>query len=165
LDTMKEINFIKSEAVFSEDKKYRYQLTRVWNESKPMVGFIALNPSIADETENDPTIWKLVRSADGWGYGGLIIVNLFALVSSSPEVMKTAKEPIGKNNDQYLEKMSKSSDLDKVIAVWGDDGVHLNRASEVKKMFSKLWVLKLSETGQPRHPRFLKADVEPFLWI
>jgi hypothetical protein len=161
---MKEIKFVKSEAVFSEDKKYRYELTRVWDDSKPKIGFVALNPSVADETENDPTIWKLVRSADGWGYGGIVIVNLFALVTSSPEAMKVASEPIGDENDKYLSKMSKASDLEKIVAVWGDDGVHLNRAEQVKKMFSQLWALKISESGQPRHPRFLKSDVEPFLW-
>ena len=162
---MKEINFVKSEAIFSEDKKYRYELIRVWDNSKPKIGFVALNPSIADETENDPTIWKLVRSADGWGYGGIVIVNLFALVTSSPEAMKVASEPIGKENDKHLVKMSKAKDVDKIVAVWGDDGAHLGRADQVKKMFSQLWALKISESGQPRHPRFLKSDVEPFLWV
>ena len=159
-----EIVFIESKASFSSDRKYRYELTRIWNPAKPLVGFIGLNPSTGDEVENDPTIWKLSRVAESWGYGGFVIMNLFAFVTPGPEAMKKADEPIGKDTDKRLNEFGQRKDLDKIIAVWGDDGAFMDRGLKVKSMFKQLWVLKLSEAGQPRHPRFLKEDLKPIKW-
>ena len=47
---------MKKNAILSDDRKYRYVLSRNWDETKPTVLFIGLNPSIADESEDDPTI-------------------------------------------------------------------------------------------------------------
>ena len=69
---------MKSHATFSSCKKYRYSLFRIWDEDKPLVLFIGLNPSTADEKEDDPTIRRCINFAKQWGYGGLIMGNLFA---------------------------------------------------------------------------------------
>lgn len=37
------------EALLSEDRKYHYILSRTWDEAKPAVLFIGLNPSTADK--------------------------------------------------------------------------------------------------------------------
>lgn len=37
------------EALLSDDRRYRYVLSRTWDEAKPTVLFIGLNPSTADE--------------------------------------------------------------------------------------------------------------------
>ena len=39
---------MKKDAILSEDRKFRYILSRVWDEAKPTVLFIGLNPSTAD---------------------------------------------------------------------------------------------------------------------
>ena len=161
---LRAINFIESTAKISEDKRYRYKLTRVWDKSKKRICFVGLNPSKADETENDPTVWKLVRYADSWGYGGMTVVNLFAIRTPRRRQMMREEEPIGPKNDAVLEHVAVSKEYDKVIAVWGDDGRYKNRNSEVKKLFSELWVLKVSKSGEPRHPRFLPGDLTPKLW-
>lgn len=159
------ISFSKTDANFSSDRRYRYELTRVWDENKPLVGFIGLNPSTADESTNDPTIWKLVRLSDSWGYGGLVIVNLFGYITPGPAEMKKAEDPVGPENDRFIARLATSSEVDKVVAVWGDDGSFMNRGDDVRKLIcGKLWALKISDSGHPRHPRFLKEDVLPFLW-
>ena len=53
---MKRRKFSKSGAVFSDCRKFRYALWRMWDEDKPLVMIIGLNPSTADEKVNDPTI-------------------------------------------------------------------------------------------------------------
>ena len=58
----------------------------------PLILFIGLNPSTADETKNDPTIRRCINFAKDWGYGGVMIANLFAFRSTSPEIMKQQKE-------------------------------------------------------------------------
>jgi hypothetical protein len=69
---------VKTGAIFSDCRKYRFALRRNWDESKPYVMFIGLNPSTADEIENDPTINRCISYARSWGYGGLFMANLFA---------------------------------------------------------------------------------------
>ena len=49
-------NDIKSSAVYSPCKKYRYSLTRAIPNSKLSLLFILLNPSTATELANDPTV-------------------------------------------------------------------------------------------------------------
>ncbi len=66
------------DAILSEDRKYRYILSRTWDETKPTVLFIGLNPSTADEKTDDPTIRKCINYAKCWGYGKILMANLFA---------------------------------------------------------------------------------------
>ena len=49
---------------------YRYSLTRVWDESLPLVTFFLLNPSTADEVELDPTLRRCVGFARREQFGG-----------------------------------------------------------------------------------------------
>lgn len=46
-------------AKFSEDRKYRYLLWRRMDSALPMITFIGLNPSKANEDTNDNTITLL----------------------------------------------------------------------------------------------------------
>ena len=69
---------IARSATLSADRVYRYVLKRTWLEERPFVMFIGLNPSIADENEDDPTTRRCMRYAGSWGFGGLIVTNLFA---------------------------------------------------------------------------------------
>ena len=57
---------MKTNAIFSECRKYRYALCRIWDDSKPYAMFIGLNPSTADETEDDPTIRRCINYAKDW---------------------------------------------------------------------------------------------------
>jgi hypothetical protein len=48
-------------AEFSEDGIDRYILSRIWDKNKPTLGFILLNPSTANKTNNDQTINKIIN--------------------------------------------------------------------------------------------------------
>ena len=73
-----------SGARFSAGRRYRYTLWRVWEPALGCCNFLMLNPSTADESTNDPTIERCQRRAQRWGYGGLVVTNLFALCTSDP---------------------------------------------------------------------------------
>ena len=150
---------MKKDAILSKDRKYRYVLSRIWNDSEPMIMFIGLNPSTADEKEDDPTIRKCIDFAKNWGYGGFYMLNLFAFRATHPEDMFKENEPIGKDNDKYIKEYSKK--CDKVMCVWGNNGVYKNRSKEVLEMLDNAYYLKLNQTGEPAHPLYLKSELVP----
>ena len=58
---------MQKDAFLSEDRMYRYGLSRVWDKSRPYVLYIGLNPSTADENKDDPTIRRSVDYVCKWG--------------------------------------------------------------------------------------------------
>ena len=151
-----------SGAEFSDCRTYRYCLWRRWDKSKPYMMIIGLNPSTADETEDDPTIRRCKRFASDWGYGGIVMTNLFAIRTKDPKIMMAHNSPTGRYNDEYLSKLSVYAGL--VLAAWGNHGTHLSRDWEVRKLIeqtTQMYCLGLTKIGQPRHPLYIKADTNP----
>lgn len=85
-------------AIFSEDREYRYALWRVWQPNKILLMAIGLNPSIASELTDDPTITRLQARAYKEGYGGLLMSNLYAFISTNPDNLLNQHntEPVAK---------------------------------------------------------------------
>lgn len=161
------------ETIFSGCRKYRYTLWREWgvgtlpmlelgNRKSPEAYcmFIGLNPSTADETNDDPTIRRCIDFAKRWGYGALCMTNIFAWRDTDPEKMKRELEPIGLYNDEWLTKVAAGAGV--IVAAWGKHGAHMNRAEQVKKLIPNLQCLKLNGDGSPQHPLYLKATLTPF---
>ena len=109
---------MRRDAIISNDGLYRYRLERTWDLGKPKCLYVMLNPSDADDKIDDRTIKACIRFAQDWGYGGLMVGNLFAYRSPYPRKLKTVDDPIGPENDLYLAAML--SEADKVIAAWGN---------------------------------------------
>ena len=146
-------------AEFSEDRKYRYTLWRIWDNNKPMVMFIGLNPSTANETTNDPTICRVIKFAFDWGFGGVYMTNLFAYVTPYPEKLKECNDPLA-DNDSWLEKTAHK--CKKIIFAWGSFKEAAERSKEVMQMFDG-YALIINKDGSPRHPLYIKSDVIPVL--
>lgn len=89
--------------------------------------FVGLNPSTADELLDDPTIRRCVAFARSWGYGALCMTNLFAFRATDPDVMKSADDPVGPENDQHLQDLANGASV--VIAAWGVHGTFGGRHS------------------------------------
>lgn len=144
-------------ALFSPDRIYRYYLWRIWNRKTARAMFIGLNPSTADEYNDDPTIRRCAGFAKDWGYGGLIMANLFAFRATNPQEMKSAKDPIGPQNDEYLLDVVATRGI--VIVAWGNHGEFMNRGTQVIEMLRPhrpdLYCFGLTRKGNPRHPLFL----------
>jgi hypothetical protein len=147
-----------SDAVISEDKQYRYLLTRIWDNDKPMINFIGLNPSTADQVDNDPTMRRCINFAKAWGYGGLYMTNLFAYRTSKPKELFKVQQPIGVENDNYLIETGKK--VKKVVFAWGASGSFLNRDKQVFDIISKGYYIALTKENHPRHPLYLKSDLK-----
>ena len=102
---------IKKSAEISPDGLYRYSLERTWDEEKPTVLFVCLNPSTADAVEDDATVRRMVSFARQFGAGRLLVGNLFAFRSAYKSDLIKAADPVGPENDKYLDKLIKSETL------------------------------------------------------
>ncbi|MCK5296950.1 MAG: DUF1643 domain-containing protein [Alphaproteobacteria bacterium] len=149
-------------AELSKCREYRYALWRTWDERKPYALIVGLNPSKANETEDDPTINRCINYAKEWGYGGLCMANLFAYRATDPKDLKLASNPIGDENDVWLKKLSDGAGV--VVAAWGNDGSFNGRSEEIRNMLPNLHYLKLNESGEPAHPLYLSGDLKPVTW-
>ena len=149
---------VNKNATFSDCRKYRYALSRTWNGKKKTILFIGLNPSTANEKIDDPTIRRCINYAQNWGYGSLLMVNLFAYRATLPSELKNVKNPIGNDNDLHIIELSKKADI--AVAAWGNEGTLLNRDKEVKKILPNLMCLKINKSGQPAHPLYQKKDLK-----
>jgi hypothetical protein len=145
---------MKKGANISIDKKYRYSLYRIWNDELLKVAFICLNPSIADDKIDDPTINRCIEFAKSWGYGGFYMLNLFAFRATNPSELTKVNDPIGMDNQNViLETITK---VDKVICAWGNEGILLNQNKKILSIIENPYCIKINSSGEPSHPLFLK---------
>ena len=154
-------------ALFSVDKQYRYVLYVEWDKNKPYCCFCMLNPSIADHEISDPTVTRCGVRAKEWGYGGLVVLNIFALRSTNPKVLYTCSDPIGPENDVAITTMARHAGI--VILGYGSHGKHLNRGAHVLQLLRKSvvqpMVLKLNKDGKtPAHPLYLSYNHCPMIY-
>lgn len=149
-------------AVISKCGAYRYSLTRRWSDA-PLLSFVMLNPSTADAKEDDPTIRRCIGFARREGAGGLIVANLYALRSPSPEALWSARDPIGPENGLALLGLAAQAFAQSapIICAWGA----LARQDQIDgalRMFqttdARLACLGRTQCGAPRHPLYVRAD-------
>lgn len=151
----------KSSATISSCGAYRYCLEREWDATTGKVAFIMLNPSTADHTEDDPTIRRCVGFAKIWGFGGVIVGNLFALRSTTPKALYSHADPVGPDNDSHLAAICQN--VSRIICAWGTHGKLRSRNAAVYrnlKIFD-LQALKVTAEGHPGHPLYIAASTQP----
>ena len=73
--------------------------------------------------------------------------------------MKSSNEPIGKENEAWLYKLAKRSDI--FLSSWVNDGSYLNRSGAVLGKLPNLHCLKLNKSGEQAVPLYLKSDLKP----
>lgn len=143
-------------AEFSECRKYRYSLWRTWDGLKPWIMFIGLNPSTANESQDDATIRRVVSMAMKWGYGRVYMMNCFPFISKDPDKLKdfgnTAK------NDHSLYRAAEL--CAEIVFAWGAFKIvrDTGRDIELHKMFPNAKALIINKDGSPRHPLFVPTQ-------
>lgn len=153
-------------AQISKCGRYRYELTRRWSDG-PLLEFIMLNPSTANASVDDATIRRCIAFAASWGYGGIVVRNLFAYRATDPRELFMVDDPIGPRNEQYLADDS----ADCTIVAWGANkaasgwwsGKQWRRRSPILRSRG-LFCLGTNAGGSPKHPLYVCADREPVQW-
>lgn len=67
---------------------YRWTARRAWG-AGPCIHWNLLNPADADALKDDPTMWRMMGFSYRWGFGSLVVTNLYPFISSSQEAMRT----------------------------------------------------------------------------
>jgi hypothetical protein len=143
-------------AIFSEDRKYRYALWRMWHPTLKPLMCIGLNPSTANELTNDPTITRNIARAYKSGFGGLIMANLYAYVSTDPNALLKDGDFVGEFNDYYITQMIALSG--QVLCGWGSFKPVIYRAPIVLNMIKEPFCLGINIDSQPKHPLYVSYN-------
>jgi hypothetical protein len=156
-------------ATFSECRKYRYRLWRVWGDPTNRLAVVSLNPSTADEFVDDPTVRRDIGFAKLWGFGALDKLNMFAWRSTDPAGLLVPDDPVGPSNNKYIIETAHAAS--RVVMAWGSHAkiraLLEPRAREVVAMLracvgSELGTFGRNANGQPKHPLYL-AKTTPFV--
>lgn len=155
-----------SVAQYSDCKRYRYALTRVWEKSGRKALFVMLNPSTATEIQNDPTVERCERRARTLNFGGFRVCNIFAYRATDPRDMRSQVDPVGLENDATI--LRACDWADQIVCAWGTHGAHQQRGAQVEQMLraqpKPLFHLGLSKMGHPKHPLYIAYAVQPKVW-
>lgn len=168
---------MNKKTIFSPCRKYRYTLWREWDcdlltgcaddleNSGGYLMVIGLNPSTADETNDDPTIRRCIDFAKRWGYRALCMTNLFAFRATDPRDMMKLYNLADIDNQHHLLKCASGAGM--VLAAWGKHGRFAQRDLTVCEWLSRIGIdlhcLQKNKDGSPRHPLYVAADTEPVL--
>ena len=124
--------------------------------------FVGLNPSTADETKDDNTVRRCIGFAKDWGFGSLVLVNLFAYRSTDPNALLLVADPVGAENDTYI--LAASRAVERVVVAWGTKGTLLGRDKRVASLLPHSHCLGVTKSGHPKHPLYLAAKTSARLF-
>lgn len=155
-------------ATVSACKRYRYNLARNFGGMFPgsgALGFLMLNPSTADASQDDPTIRKCIGFATRNGYAGIYVCNLFAYRATEPRELvaafKRGEDVIGPDNDKHIAGMPGRCAA--IVLAWGGNAdAHgfigaraLDVALRLADVDARVFILGRTAKGSPRHPLML----------
>jgi hypothetical protein len=153
---------MRAKAYISKNGKYRYWLLRTWDDSKPTVCFIGVNPSTADAKQDDPTIRREIGFARRWGYGSLLALNVGAFRSTDPQKWRKSFDPIGPENTvEHLSRYIRKFRATRVLAAWGKNGNYfMEQFNAIADRIPNLRCLGLNVDGSPKHPLMVPYAVQ-----
>jgi len=94
------------------------------------------------------------------------VANIFALRSTDPRGLRRVDDPIGPGNDAAIVKLAKRADL--MVVGWGTHGALNDRQTQVLELLKGVCTpmcLAVTKHGFPKHPLYLRADLEPIKFL
>ncbi len=149
-------------AEFSTDRRYRYSLWRRWSAESRYLLFIGLNPSTADEHDDDRSINRCRQFTARWGYGTFTMAKLFGLGTKDPSIMLADPAPIGRDNNRHLKQLARKSSA----IVCANPGRYQGRDIEVINLLDDYphQCLDINQTGTPKYPLYVEGDTPLKPW-
>ena len=151
--------FYERNCSISKSKEYRWSLSFKISKSKKEIIFIGLNPSLSDFDFVDNTTRKIIKICKNYNYGKLKIINLFALISKSPNKLLIHNKPVGYLNNNFINKnlkyWSENKNCDLWLG-WGNNGTFFNRNQKISKKIKHFYSRKKTNFDNPLGPLFIK---------
>ena len=152
-------------AIISDCGQYRYELHREWDKKKGKVLFIMLNPSTACGVSDDLTTIRCMNFAKKWGYGGIMIGNIYPFRAKRPRDLKkwindTTVFVYGacRTNKAHVQEMAQKADM--TICAWG--GNHPGTPRWINDLGNLHFLELCKDRVTPKHPLGnLSKDLEP----
>ena len=141
-------------AEFSIDKKERYSLKREWDKSKNKILYIMLNPSLADDKNDDPTIRRLISFTKKYNYGGFLVGNIFTTITPNPKEIDKSKGISDKNFEKLLKLIN---EVDQIVYAWGDN---IEEPQLLKELVLNPKCFGKNLNGSPKHPLYLPSKTK-----
>lgn len=155
--TLPGLDVPETSATLSADGQYRYDLSRTWDHDAGRLVFVMLNPSTADANVDDPTIRRCKAFARREGFGGIVVLNLYAYRATKPAALRDVDDPIGPENDQTIVRVL--STRKRAIAAWGAHADTARARAVVALAPHVQWqCLGTTAGGAPRHPLYVRGD-------
>ncbi len=155
-------------ATFSPCERYRYSLRISWFDEEAQVCntqgdlfFLCLNPSTADENQDDNTLRRVKAYAHRWGFAAVTMLNIFAWRSTDPRGLIGPEDPVGPENTiEFLQEITAGG---KIVGGWGNWGANPILAPRARAIMTAIPMhcLRKTNKGQPEHPLYLPKELEP----
>lgn len=153
---------IESTAIVSDNRLYRYYLTRTWEKEKKKATVIMLNPSKANELKTDKTVMNVMNYLIDNDFGSVSIVNLFSCIATNPKDLGCRNEQFELDNDQYILEAFDEADI--IIVGWTRSKAkfikeRINVVEEKLIHYKNKTKCFVDGTGKKmRHPRDMGVD-------
>lgn len=163
---------LHSGAKFNDARTHRQRLWRVWDSALPVLIVIGMNPSKADETENDPTVERCERRARLRGYGGLLMLNMQDVIETDSrklDQMPAEKRCTSSNTVELIGALDQAKNgAADVLCAWGKPGQKYGPvawfSTQAARRSVTLFCLKRNKDGSPVHPLYQPYDRD-FEWF
>ena len=87
------------------------------------------------------------------------MANLFAFRSMEPSKLFEVDDPIGQENDLYLQKLSSEAEM--IVCAWSETGGYKNRDQKVLSFLKNPHCLTKLKSGKPGHPLYKDRTLSP----
>jgi len=160
---------MKTETIFSDDRKHRYLLRKEWDAKKKKAVVIMTNPSTADLLTLDYTTMYILNNLAKLDFGSVDIVNIISKMTTKLHIKEDSDSPdVERDNFGIIINAAQKTDF--VIVAWGKIGENnkairdvQNRLLEGLRPFGeKLHVIAGEKGGSGFHP--LAPQVR-FIWV
>jgi hypothetical protein len=121
---------LKTETVFSDDRRKRYLLRKEWEAKAPKATVIMTNPSTADTLMMDYTTLYLLNNLVRLSFGSVDIVNLISKPTTKISVREDLEAAIDTANLGHI--VTSAEKADKVIIAWGKLGENNKRVRDLQ---------------------------------
>lgn len=147
--------------------EYRYTLCRnmgIFLADGPIYAFFGINPSTADDREDDATVRRWKGFVARWGGSEFIVGNCFAARSTDVKGLAKMQDPVGPSNDSFINAICKSADI--LVPCWGSrhkipNNLHERLDIVTRKVLQYGKPVKCfgkTASGDPKHPLMLGYD-------